>query len=200
MSTLVGVTMQRLGRVAAATPAQGRWRVMRGLALAVAALLVPTAAHVVAGGAVPVDIGFILAAAGLAAACVALADRRRGLAEVGAVVLLSQPVMHAVLSWGGHHDAAEGGWAMVAAHLVAGAVVAVLVAGAETMIWVWWALRHTVRWSTTMWADVRRALASTTPDAPRAPRGRPIEVAVQTPASVVLAAAPRRGPPLPRMA
>lgn len=186
-------------RTRAVTPAQGRSRVWRGLALAVASLLVPTVAHVAAGGAVPVDFAFILAAAGLAGACVALADRRRGAGEIGAVVLLSQPVMHAVLSWGGHHDATAGGWTMIAAHVVAGAVVSALLAGAETVLWAWWALHTTVLWTTTMWADVRRVLASIAADVPR-PATRRGDDPPPAPTSVVLAAAPRRGPPHPRMA
>lgn len=173
---------------------------MRGLILAVAALLVPTVAHVVAGGAVPIDFEFIVAAAGLAGACVALADRRRGVVEIGAVVALSQPVMHATLSMGGHHEVANGGAGMVVAHLIAGLVVTLLVAGAEAMLWAWWALWTTVLWSTTMWADVRRVLASTAFDAPSRTTRRPFADSAPPPASVVLVGAPRRGPPHQRMA
>lgn len=184
----------------AASPAHGRMRVLRGLVLASASLLIPAAAHVAAGGAVPVDIGFILAAAGLAGACVALADRRRGVVEIGAVVLLAQPVMHAVLSWGGHHDVTADGLTMVVAHVLAGVLVSLLLAGAEAVLWAWWSLWTTILWTASMWRRVRRALAATVPGAPRPAGRRLVAPEALSSASVVLAVAPRRGPPSARMA
>jgi len=199
LSTLVGVTTRDVPAARTATPAQGRLRVLRGSALAVAAVLVPATAHVAAGGAVPVDIAFLLAAAALGSACVAFADRRRNLIDNGAVVVLSQPIMHAVLSWSGHHEVTSGGLTMITAHIVAGDVVACLLAGAETVVWAWSALCSTVLWTGWRWTRFVRAMTSVTRDIARPivrQRNRP----TPKPSAVILTSAPRRGPPTLRMA
>lgn len=162
--------------------------------MSAACLSMPTAAHVAAGGGAPVDAGFLLVAALLGAACVALADRRRSVLEIGALLLLSQPVFHVVLTLAGHHGTTTvvPSGSMIAAHLVAAAVLTVVLAGAESVVWSMAALSATVL--------LRRVRALTEPPvAPQVDAGR-----VRHPfapessfAAYVADTAPRRGPPVP---
>jgi hypothetical protein len=158
-----------------------------------ACLLLPTVAHVTAGGGVPVHLGFLFAAGLLSIACVALADRRRNPAEIAAVLLASQPALHVLLGMAGHgHGAAPpNGMSMVVAHVIAAGVLTVLLAGAESVVWAMSALSTTV-----LLRRVRRLLAG----------ARTVQTSVWTPKSApetgrvsqaerVGGVAPRRGPP-----
>lgn len=170
---------------------RGRARVARGLAMSVSCLLVPTAAHVAAGGGVPTEFGFVLAAALLAVACVALADRHRSAAEIGVVLIASQPALHVLFELGSHTShAATPGWSMVLAHMLAAAGLTVVLAGAESVLWSLASLSVTVLMSRT-----RRLLGRV---APTPPQLRPATVHAGSPVAFVLflpRSAPRRGPP-----
>ncbi|AYY14640.1 hypothetical protein EF847_20030 [Actinobacteria bacterium YIM 96077] len=109
-------------------------------------MLIPTAAHMAAGGSAPLDPAFFVACGLLAIACVSLADRRRGPVEIGAVMLLSQPGLHALLAMAGHGhgDATAGGMAMVLAHVVAAAILTVLLSGGESALWALASLSATI--------------------------------------------------------
>ena len=118
--------------------ASGWGRVLRGLTLSTACLLVPTTGHTVAGGGFPAAGPFLFGAALLAAACVALADRRLTAGGIAALLLAAQPAFHVLLnlsghSHGGHAMASSPG--MVAAHLVAAGVLTALLAGGESVLW-----------------------------------------------------------------
>ncbi|MGH8826752.1 MAG: hypothetical protein ACRDVZ_03935, partial [Jiangellaceae bacterium] len=163
----------------------------RGLAMSASCLLVPTAAHVAAGGGVPTEFGFIFAATLLAVACVALADRRRSAAEIGVVLIASQPALHILFELGSHTgQPATPGWSMVLAHMLAAAGLTVVLAGAESVLWSLASLSVTVLISRT-----RRLLGRV---APTPPRLRPPPVHPDLTIAFVLLlprSAPRRGPP-----
>lgn len=168
---------------------------MRGLAMSAACLLAPTAGHVAAGGGLPTETGFVLAAMLLSVACVALADRRRSALEIGVVLVLSQPAFHVLLSLAGHHGgppAIAPDLAMVGAHVLAAAVLTVLVAGGEATLWSLATLSATL-----LLTRVRR-LVDDPIDAPDR-SARPAAPHVVSPSYVVHVArsTPRRGPPAP---
>ena len=172
---------------------RGRARVTRGLVMSAACLFLPSVAHVAAGGALPTHAGFLLAAALLSAGCVGLADRRRSPAEIGALLLASQPLLHVLLVLAGHHGpgAIVPGAVMLLAHLVAAGVLTVVLSGAEAVAWSLASLSETV-----LLTRVRRLLA--TPGqpwrahTPHAPRRSPAPRAVE-----LVTATPWRGPPVP---
>src|SRR5918994_2437732 len=114
------------------SPGRGRFRAARGLVLSATCLLVPTTAHVIAGGGVPTTGPFLFGAALLSVASVGLAERRFAAGEVAMLLFASQPVLHALLAMSGHGSTAisvDAG--MVLAHAVAAAVLSVLLAGGE---------------------------------------------------------------------
>jgi hypothetical protein len=76
--------------------------VWRGLTLAAASLAIPTAAHVAAGGVLPVHGPFLFGAVLLSVACVALADRQRTPGAIAGVIALTQPPLHGVLALSAH--------------------------------------------------------------------------------------------------
>ncbi len=119
------------------TPGRGTARIARGLLLAAGCLMIPSAGHALAGGDLGLSGPYLLVAGLLAAMCVALADRRRDLPFIAAVVLLSQPALHVLLSLSAHSDTDpwHGGLPMVAAHVAAAGVVSVLLAGGEQAVW-----------------------------------------------------------------
>ncbi|NED96035.1 hypothetical protein G1H11_12015 [Phytoactinopolyspora alkaliphila] len=174
-------------------PGRGRWRALRGLGMSAACLAMPALAHVTAGGAVPVHIGFLCGAALLSVACVALADRRRNPTEIGAVLLLSQPALHVLLSMSGHgHGAtAGGGGGMVVAHVIAAAALTVLLSGAEAVIWAMAAL------SDTLLTRVRALFTEVVPTGPelRISGAAPDQTRISN-TRRVSCPAPRRGPPV----
>ncbi len=126
------------------TPGRGTARLARGLLLAAGCLTIPSAGHALAGGELGLSGPYMLVAGLLAAMCVALADRRRNLPFIAAVVGLSQPALHVLLSLSAHGDTDpwHGGLPMVAAHAVAAGVVSVLLAGGEQAVWVLGSLRR----------------------------------------------------------
>ena len=176
------------------SPGGGRARVARGLALSAACLVVPAVAHVVAGGGAPTAGAFLLGAALLSIACVALADRRISLGLIAAMVFASQPVLHILLDMSAH--AHHGGGpsvsaGMVAAHAIAAAVLTVLLAGAESVVWTMATLS-----STLLLRGVRAVLGATVTAAVRPPSVRPAWAPVHPYVLSVTRTAPRRGPPM----
>jgi hypothetical protein len=176
------------------SPGGGRARVARGLALSAACLVVPAVAHVVAGGGAPTAGAFLLGAALLSLACVALADRRISLGLIAAMVFASQPVLHILLDMSAH--AHHGGGpsvsaGMVAAHAIAAASLTVLLAGAESVVWTMATLSSTV-----LLRALRAVLGTTaTPEVLRP--GLPASSAPVHPYVLSVArTAPRRGPPV----
>ena len=168
---------------------KGRLRALRGLTLAAACLGIPAAAHVLVSHDLPVGGPYLLVAGLFSGMCVALADRRRSLAEIGVVVALSQPVLHVLLSLSGHGGEPiwTGGWPMAFAHAAAAAVVTVLLAGAERLLWCLASLRD-------------RLLARLVPEDPRPVSNRRILTArteERRPYALILCdSAHRRGPPV----
>jgi hypothetical protein len=124
-------------------PGRGLLRFARGGVLAGFCLLLSLTAHVAGGGAPHLSSGLLVAGALLAVVCVAAADRQRGLGGIVAVLAVSQVLFH-LLSAGGEHGAAVSGTvsgtvspsiAMVAAHALAAAVVGLLLAQGERLVW-----------------------------------------------------------------
>jgi hypothetical protein len=106
--------------------------VLRGVTLAGCSAALAVAAHAAAGGVLPSAGLTVVLTAVLAGAGVALADRRRGLPAIFAVVAASQLAMHTLLSQAGHgHPAVDATVQMTVLHAAAAVLVAVLLAGAE---------------------------------------------------------------------
>ncbi len=121
-------------------------RVARGLVMSAACLLLPSGAHIAAGGGLPMHLEFLFAAGLLSVACVALADRRRDPVEIGAALVLSQPALHALFTMAGQdHATTVSGSSMLVAHAVAAAVLTVLLSGLEAVVWAMASLSTTVR-------------------------------------------------------
>ena len=118
--------------------ARGWGRVLRGLALSTACLLVPATGHIVAGGGFPAAGPFLFGTALLATACVALADRRLTASGIAALLFAAQPAFHVLLSLSGHSHGGHAmptGLGMVAAHVAAAGVLTALLAGGESVLW-----------------------------------------------------------------
>lgn len=168
--------------------------------MSAACLLIPTVAHVAAGGGVPAHAGFLFVAALLSVSCVALAGRRRSLGQIAALLLLSQPMLHVLLTLAGHHESAGAGVVsvvsdapMLLAHLLAAGVLTGLLAGAETVAWSMAALSATVllrraRWLLTPLASVGRPIRPWLPDDDEPAAPRVVHLVRST---------PWRGPPAP---
>src|ERR1700743_1845148 len=112
------------------TPTRGAPRVWRGVALAVTSAMLAVAAHAAAGGGLPDPGVTALLTIGVAAVGVALADRRRSIGAVIAVLGAAQLATHVLLSFaemgmaggmGGDMAAAGHSYtpAMLGAHAVA---------------------------------------------------------------------------------
>jgi hypothetical protein len=109
--------------------------VLRGVTLAGCSAALMVAAHAAAGGSAPSPGLTIVLTALLAAAGVALADRRRGFPSILAAVGGSQLGMHVLLSTLGHgHGALAVSWRMAALHAAAAVLTAVLLAGGENAV------------------------------------------------------------------
>jgi hypothetical protein len=112
--------------------------VCRGVALAFTSAALAVTAHVVAGGMAP-DTGLTaLLTAGVAAAGIAMADRRRGTGALLLALGVAQVGMHLILSMAGRTPMASpehvNGWLMTAAHAVAVLVSAALLAKADAAV------------------------------------------------------------------
>jgi hypothetical protein len=168
---------------------KGRLRALRGLILAAACLGIPAAAHLLVSHDFPFGGPYLLVAGLFSGMCVALADRRRSLAEIGVVVALSQPVLHVLLSLSGHGGDPiwTGGWPMAFAHAAAAAVVTGLLAGAERLLWCLASLRD-------------RLLARLVPEEPRPVSSRRVVISGTEErrlyALILCDSARRRGPPV----
>ena len=174
------------------TPGRGTARLARGLLLAAGCLMIPSAGHALVGGELGLSGPYMLVAVLLAAMCVALADRRRDLPFIAAVVGLSQPVLHVLLSLSAHGDADpwHGGLPMVAAHAVAASVVSVLLAGGEQALWVLGSLRR--RLDPSAWRIQPTAVRAQV----EAPRVRIDATPVRPYALLLVRSHARRGPPV----
>ncbi len=120
-------------------PGRGLPRFVRGGVLAGFCLLLSLTAHVAGGGTPHLSPGLLVAGALLAVVCVAAADQQRGLGGIVAVLGTSQVLFH-LLSAGGEHGGTVSatvtpGASMVLAHAVAAAIVGVLLAHGERLIW-----------------------------------------------------------------
>ncbi|NDL60691.1 hypothetical protein [Phytoactinopolyspora mesophila] len=172
-------------------PGRGKVRAARGLVMAAACLLLPAAAHMAAGGSAPIQLEFVFAAGLLSIACVALADRRRNPAEITTVVFLTQPLLHLLFSLAGHdHPTAVGTGAMLVAHIVAAACMAVLLCGAEAVVWAFAALSTTI-----LFSRARQLLRSQPISAAKRCVPNTLCDAPSLSTMFVATSAPRRGPP-----
>jgi hypothetical protein len=176
-------------------PGRGLARWVRAGILVALTVLVSMGGHVLAGGSVHLSGPAVLGVVALGAICVAAADTRRSTGEILPVVLVAQPVLHLLASMGGHAHAVQpapdpsagsgAGLPMVAAHVAAAALVSLLLAHADRLVWSLDGLR--VRVPTTA--------------VPTVPAWRPLVVprrpAPGVPARAALRAVPaRRGPPV----
>jgi hypothetical protein len=176
------------------SPGRGRFRAARGLALSAGCLLVPTTAHLTAGGGAPTKGPFLFGAALLSVASVGLAERRLAAGEMAMLVFASQPILHVLLALSGHGSTAisvDAG--MVMAHAAAAAVLSALLAGAESVLWAMAALS-----STLLLLPARAALLA--PAVEIGSAGGPPQTPLRAASAFVLnvtRTAPRRGPPVP---
>jgi hypothetical protein len=167
------------------SPGRGRFRAARGLALSAGCLLVPTTAHLIAGGGAPTKGPFLFGAALLSVASVGLAERRLAAGEMAMLVFASQPVLHVLLALSGHGS--------TAISVDAGMVMAHAAAGAESVLWVMAALS-----STLLLLPARAALLAPAVEvgSPGGPPQTPLRAASAFVLNVTRTA-PRRGPPVP---
>lgn len=173
---------------------RGWGRVLRGLTLSIACLLVPTAAHIVAGGGFPAAGPFLFCAALLSAACVALSDRQLGPGGITVLVFAAQPAFHLLLNLSAHgHDpaAASPGVGMVAGHVVAAGVLTLLLGRGEAVLWSLVALS-----SIMLLRRVRLLLRSVPPPQRVRPLLSRTSGAVVPYVMTVTRISPRRGPPV----
>jgi hypothetical protein len=117
-----------------------------------------------------------------------------GAGELAILMFASQPVLHVLLALSGHESTAisvDAG--MVLAHAVAAAALSVLLAGAESVLWVMAALS-----STLLLLPARAALLAPAVEVGGA--GRPPQTPLRVASAYILnvtRTAPRRGPPVP---
>ena len=181
-------------RGAAVRLGAGRARLARGTVAGAACLVLSLGWHAGAGGPVP-GIGAVLLAGCVAvAACTWWAARRRGPGALFALTGSLQAGLHVLLQLLAGHGGTAGlvpGPEMVAAHVLAAAGMAWVLARGEDALWeVCAALTHA-------WAPVPGAV----PPAPDRPAAPPPALPRTHPAGVLLARSrPRRGPPAPSMA
>jgi hypothetical protein len=168
-------------------PARGALRVLRGGLLAVTSASLAVAAHAVAGGGLP-DTGLtLLLTAGVGAAGVALADRRRGPLAILLALAASHLGMHLVLALAMPGEPLVPGGSMLLAHLAGVAVAGLLLTRAEAAIFA--VLAAVAR---LLPRPPHRPLPPVDP-APLRPAAPPADRAL---AVLLTRARPRRGPPL----
>lgn len=122
----------------------------------------------------------------------ALADRRRSVGQIAALMAFTQPVLHVLFALSGHGSASViPTGQMAVAHLTAAAALTVLLAGVENVLWAFAALSETV-----LLGRARALFARVEPAAgPRVAHSATGDVA---PAFVryLDRTVPRRGPPV----
>jgi hypothetical protein len=151
-------------------------------------------AHVVVGGGAPTTGGFLLGAALLSVACVALACRRVSVVQIAAIVFASQPALHVLLDLSAHaHDGAGPSVTagLVAAHAIAASALTALLAGAEAVVWSMATLS-----STLLLRGPRAALHVTAVPVDLRPMLLPAEAPAHPHVLSITRTAPRRGPPV----
>jgi hypothetical protein len=123
------------------TPTRGALRVLRGCALAVTSATLAVAAHALSGGELPDPALTALLTVGVAAAGIALADRRRSPGAILALLGAAQLATHVMLSFAGMQMAGTSvpvphvnGFVMLGAHAVAVLVSAGLLARADAVV------------------------------------------------------------------
>lgn len=161
--------------------------------MSVACQLLPTLAHVAAGGDVSTHPGFVAVALLLCVACVALADRRRSVLEIAAMLVFTQPVLHVLLTLDGHHEApvsAVPSPGMVLAHVLSAVALTFLLAGAENVAWSLAALSATV-----LLTRVRELLAPLPVVSGPVRIGDGVSGAVAPREALLVRSTPWRGPP-----
>lgn len=127
---------------------RGSGRLLRGTVLAVACLAVSAAAHATACG-VTVDAGLLLSAAIAVGLGLAWAQKRARPATLVAFVLSCQALLHLVsVLASAHHSSASliPSPSMIAWHAMAAALIALLLAHADTIAHRWAAFLHALRW------------------------------------------------------
>jgi hypothetical protein len=165
--------------------------VLRGCLLAGMSATLAVVAHLVGGGAPP-DTGLtVLLTIGVAAAGVAMANRRRGRLAILTGLGVSHLGLHLILSvtsMGMPGAAGLDGWPMLGAHVLAVLIAAAILSGAESAIF-------TVAAAVGMLLP-RRLSPPPVPEAPsrcpivgHRPQDRPLEVLLRR-------ACARRGPPM----
>jgi hypothetical protein len=172
----------------------GPARIARGTVAGAACLALSLGWHATAGGSMPGIGALVLAACVAAAVCTWWGARRRGPVALLALTGSLQVGLHVLFELLAGHDGTAAllpGPGMTAAHVVAAAGVAWVLARGEDALWdVCAALTHA-------WAPGPAAVPAF-PDLPAAP---PVAVPRTAPTGVVLARSrPRRGPPALSMA
>lgn len=170
-----------------AGPGRGLARFGRGFLLAQVCLALSAGAHAAAEGTVHLTDGMLFAWLLLSALCVAAAERRRNLAGIAAVVVVSQVVLHLLAPISTHDVTTSAPSAeMIGWHAVAALVASLLLAHGERLAWAAWSLARLPRLPLGPYPVPAPAGTIPVPDGGRAPgRGR-----------ILPGGATRRGPPV----
>jgi hypothetical protein len=138
-----------------AGPGRGLARFGRGFLLAQVCLALSTGAHAAAEGTVHLTDGMLFGWLLLSALCVAAAERKRTLAGIAAVVLVSQVVLHLLSPVSGHDGTLTSAPSaeMIGWHAVAAVVASVLLAHGERLAWALWSLAGLPRVPLTVHAE-----------------------------------------------
>ncbi|MFG1922577.1 hypothetical protein [Cryptosporangium sp. NPDC048952] len=173
----------------------GLLREVRALVFVLVCVSLSVALHTWAHGHVP-SLVSVLAGAGLVVPlAVVLTGRERGLPVIAAALAVTQAGLHGVFSMGPAHVMAGSPrpGAMIAAHVLAGALTAVWLAAGEAAVW------RLVRWLgrrlpslSALFALVAMRLSA---PAPRRFRARLADLAAPPPLPTWARSATRRGPP-----
>ncbi|TDC50018.1 hypothetical protein E1212_16490 [Jiangella ureilytica] len=124
-----------------AGPGRGLARFGRGFLLAQVCLALSAGAHAAAEGTVHLTDGMLFAWLLLSALCVAAAERRRNLAGIATVVVVSQVVLHLLAPISTHDVATAAPSAeMIGWHVVAALLASLLLAHGERLAWAVWSL------------------------------------------------------------
>lgn len=154
-------------------------------------LVLTVAGHSAGGGSAPDLVGLAIATILATALALAASSRRLGIGRLLVLLLGGQALLHVVLSLAGGHDhgsstTAPSVTAMVAGHVVAAALAAVVVTYADELI---------DRWIALVQAALGATPAVAAPGRPGKPTGAVAGASLRTTIDILLHQVIRRGPP-----
>ena len=121
----------------------GQGRGARRIAFASTLLLVSVLGHSAAAGSLPALPGLVGALAVSTALAFAVADKQRSALWLFGYLLAGQMLLHTVMSAMGHHAfALVPDASMLAAHVAAAGIAAILFAKSEALVLAWWRATH----------------------------------------------------------